>query len=231
MARAKLYLICIVGLFIIIYIGVREYNVNSYKNKLYASEQNYKAAMDSLNVVKLKNDALMYEKQSYILSESELEERLDISKHEINELKKELNSSLKYISNISGKVNIDTIVMTDTIRYINDSIQLVDFGYYDKWLSLNGTTNIQNGKTETFIYNIDIPIKIQTGLTSDHNIFVKTDNPYINITDIKGAQLDVVKQPTKVSHSIYIGAGLQYGLLHNNIDIGPQVGYGISISF
>lgn len=215
---------------LLVLVGWFGYQNNRLRTQYDAIEQNFKAATDSLHIYQLENESLLYEKDSYILKESELNGILDITQQEIKEIKRKLNSSIDYISKLEGMVKIDTIHMTDTIYYNKDSIPTTTFGYKDEWLILNGSTNF-NPLPQTTITNIQVPIMIETGLTTDDNIFVKTNNPYVIIKDIKGAIIDDKKFKFNFHHEFQVGIGFQYGLFNKNIDFGPQIGYGFVIEF
>lgn len=205
-----------------------------YKNttlheKYNIIEQNYIAANDSMKILTIDNNNLLYEKNAYILKEKELSNLLNISQSEIKDIKNKLNSTINYISDINSKIQIDTIYMTDTLYYDKDSISYIKFSYSDDWLSLDGVTNFKPIKTT--INNIYIPLNIQTGITENYNIFVKTDNPYVKINNIDGAVLTNQKQKFGIHHEFQIGVGFQYGLFNGQVDFGPQIGYGFIIEF
>jgi hypothetical protein len=193
-------------------------------------EQNYRAANDSINVITLRNNELLYEKDAYILKESELMDQINITKDEIKELKNKLKSSIDYITKIEGSLRIDTIYTNDTI-YITKDTTYIHFDYNDLWLSLNGTTKLYDNKSQTIINKLTVPISIQTGLTEDYNIFIKTDNPYINIVELDGAVIRNNKFNPKFKHELQVGIGFQYGLFNQRLDFGPQVGYGFILEF
>lgn len=231
MSKTKLYALCGLILLILSYIAIRGYYIDRLENRLRISEQNYKAAVDSLDIIKLSNNNLLYEKQAYIMNETELINKLNMSKSEIKELKKQLKSDIDYISNINGDINIDTILMKDTVYCDSAGTKTIEFEYLDPWLKMKGRTELFKDSAKTNIHNINIPLQLQTGLTEDHNIFVKTNNPYVTITGIDGARLNVNKTKLEIKHGVHLGVGIQYGLLYKNFDLGPQVGYGITIKF
>lgn len=210
-------------------VGWFGYRNTKLHEKFERMEQNYIAASDSMKILNLENDNLLYEKNTYMLKEKELSELLDISQEEVKDIKKKLDSSIGYISNIKSKVQLDTIYMTDTLYYDKDSIPFVKFFYKDDWLSLDGITNLD--PVQTTISNIQIPMNIQTGLTVDNNIFVKTDNPYVKINNIDGAIITDKKPKIGMHHEFQVGVGFQYGLFNGQIDFGPQIGYGFIIEF
>lgn len=192
--------------------------------------QNYQAVNDSMRVLVLKNHELLYEKEAYILKESELQTYIDITEEGIKEMKKKLKSSVDYISKIEGALIVDTIYTNDTI-YIDKDTTVIKFDYNDLWLSLNGTTKLHDNKSNTTINKIIVPINIETGFTENYSIFVKTDNPYVDIVGLNGAIIDENKFKPKFKHELQVGVGFQYGLFNKNIDFGPQIGYGFIIEF
>ena len=226
----KKYTLIIIGILltIIMFMGYKQHNIQQQLNN---TAQNYNASIDSLKIIELKNKELLYEKNTYILSESELNERIGVTEKEIKELKSRLKKSLDYVSKIEGNVKIDTIYMNDTIYYDNDSIPTIHFNYNDKWLKLNGETTFDNNDPITLINNIEVPLDLTTGLTEDNSIFVKTNNPYVYINSLEGAIINEKDIKLNFKHKLLIGAGFQYGLFNKNIDFGPQIGYGFIIEF
>lgn len=220
--------IIIISLLLVGLICMSYYQVKT-QAKLDTVEQNYKAAEDSLNVLVLQNHELLYEKEAYILREAELNARIGVTEDEVKEIKKKLKSSLDYMTKIDGLVKVDTIYTNDTIYYDNDTLTHIKFDYNDLWLSLSGVASIKD--KYTYINSIQIPLSLQTGLTSDNNIFVKTDNPYVNITSLEGAIINEKKFNWNFKHELQIGVGFQYGLFNGCVDFGPQIGYGFIIEF
>ena len=62
------------------------YNHTSNKEDIY--KQNLIAAHDTIDVYKLKNNDLLFEKSLYISTEESLRKQLNVSKKELKELKK-----------------------------------------------------------------------------------------------------------------------------------------------
>lgn len=201
--------------------------------KLSIATQNLIAAQDSIEVLQMKNGELIYEKSLYILSESELRDQLSISKSELKELKKTVGD-LSALVKTNTIVKIDTIYSTkDSIIYINDTTHH-HFQYNDEWLSLDGLSMVYDGSGKTILYNIKVPTPISIGLTEEYNVFIKSPNPYLSITEIEGAILDKSKFSPKESHwshGVQFGIGIQYGLFNKELDIGPQIGYSLQFNF
>ena len=192
-------------------------------------KQNYEASQDSLEIVKMKNGNLLYEREAYIMSEKELMAQLDISKSEIKDLKKRVGELL-YIANIDTKVRIDTIHATkDSIIYVDRNTFINKFKYYDEWLTLDGSTQFKDSTSKTIINNIEMVTPLRVGLSKEYKIFVESPNPYLTITDIEGAVLEESKivKKQRWSHGFHIGFGVQWGIINKNVDIGPQFGYSL----
>ena len=226
---SKKYVLIIIGILLstIVFMGYRQHQIQLEFNK---AMQNYKAASDSLEIVELKNEKLLYEKNAYILKESELNSRINVTEQDLKEIKQQLKTSLDYINRIDGMVKIDTIHMKDTVYY-KDSIPIIHFNYKDDWLNLDGMTSIHNNYPITTINDITVPLNLTTGISSNNTIFVKTDNPYVHINSIEGAIINDKKYKINYHHELQVGIGFQYGLFNKNIDFGPQIGYGFIIEF
>lgn len=190
--------------------------------------QNLVASTDSLKQLRLENGDLLYEKSAYILRENELRSKLDISTNEILNLRKKLDSSLAYISELEGGFKLDTIwQVRDSIVYADSTYH---FDFTNPFINLQGYHQASN----TTITNLNIPLSLKVGLTENKQIFAISSNPYVQITSMEGAVLDGSlfnpKKP-RFSHGITVGIGVQYGIINQRVDIGPYIGYGISINF
>lgn len=198
---------------------------NNKYDKLY---QNWVAVNDTLEQLQLKNGDLLYEKSVYILKENELNKQLDISNSEIKDLKKKLNSSLAYISELEGSIHIDTIWHTrDSISYIDSTHY---FTFNDQYIYIHG----YHRDSITTLTDINIPLKLNVGLTDNKQVFATTNNPYVNITSLNGAIIDgSILEPKKsrISHGLTFGLGVGYGIFNKKFDFGPYIGYGLTINF
>lgn len=208
--------------------------------KLNVSDQNLKAAKGEITTLKLKNNELLQIRDSYVIKEKDLEEQLGISKKEIKELEKKLDSSITYISNLESQINSGKIItVRDSIVYVSNNLASVNFSYSDKWIKINGVNNLEF-KTDsltniqTTLNDINITSNLKVGLTDNNQIFVKSDNPYLTFSQIEGAYLDKdVAQVKKVKFSwgFQFGFGVNYGLINKKMDAGPYAGFGIGLSF
>jgi len=209
----KIKNICIIVLVIlcIIFIGTTIYNK---KNKDIA-ENNVEALMDSVRTYQLSNDELLYAKKTLILEKNQLEEYLDISKSEVKELEKKLDSKITYISKIQGQIRVDTLRMVDSVYVVNDTIN-AHFKYNDEWLSLNGLTNCYDNKCNTSLNDLSLKTPIKIGLTEDHQLFATSQCPYLSFTSIDGADVSKQNKPKKWNLGV-------------SLTVGPTVGYGLVI--
>ena len=226
----------IISLFIeaVVFICIIIFGINYYNNQLDISDQNLNAYRGQLEQMELKNGELISVRDSYILRIQDLENQFDISKKEVRDLQRKLNSSLAYIAELKSNVRIDTIVtIKDTIIY-KDKETDIRFIYNDDWLSFNGETKITDKKTTTNIFNMNMNIPLKVGLSDDYQIFVQSDNPYVNFSSIEGAVIDKSKLRPKKKRwniGIYGGFGIHYDMPTKSFGYGPQLGVGVSVGF
>lgn len=211
-----------------------------FSNRLDTSEQNLKAARGHIEQVELKNGELLTARDSYIATINDLEDLLDISKQEIKDIQRQLDSKVAYISKIESEVRVEYIeTVRDSIIYINSdpNIATSTFRYNDKWVDLIGRNDFTFG--EKFSYNttieslsMDVPLNV--GLTNDYQIFVKTPNPYVSFSNIDGAVIDnSVLRPRKkrFNWGLQMGFGAMYDVINKNIAVGPYAGVGAEFNF
>lgn len=211
-----------------------------FSNRLDTSEQNLKAARGHIEQVELKNGELLTARDSYIATINDLEDLLDISKQEIKDIQRQLDSKIAYISKIESEVRVEYIeTVRDSIIYINSdpNIATSTFRYNDKWVDLIGRNDFTFG--EKFSYNttieslsMDVPLNV--GLTNDYQIFVKTPNPYVSFSNIDGAVIDnSVLRPRKkrFNWGLQMGFGAMYDVINKNIAVGPYAGVGAEFNF
>lgn len=193
-------------------------------------QDNYYTAIDSINIIQTKNDELIYERDNYKLDYDELDKK---SQQQIKKLEKELDKQLTYISELKGNIQLDTIVVNDSV-YIKDYITNIRFDYKDQWLGLSGNT-VLGVDTTTTLNNIYIDVPLTIGLTKKDNkssIFVTSENPYIKFSDIKGT--DLLNTPQSFKHwrwNVKLGFDFQYGVFSRVFDMTPYVETGVSYSF
>lgn len=217
-------------LFIFILSSVNNYN----SKKIEILDQNLIAARDSIEQVILLNGNLLSERDSYIVKTKQLEEVLKITKEERKDIERRLNDKIAYISKIESNIKVDTLEIHDTVTIKDSSTIIINFDYDDNWLKFSGGAYYKNGKSRTQIFDITIPTPLKVGLTDNYTIFVESENPYLNITNIEGAVIDGSSLRPKKKHwnlSLHAGIGVHYGLFGQKVDVGPYAGAGISYNF
>ena len=224
----------------IIFIVILSFVLNHYSNKLTINEQNLKAANSELVEVKLKNGQLLVARDSYISTIDNLENILDVTKKEVKELQRDLNSKLAYISQIETNIKVENIeVVKDSIIYVNNNPNDItaNFSYNDEWIKLEGYSRFTIGNEinyNTIIKNININVPLNVGITDDYQIFAKSPNPYINFTDINGAVIEKSKfypKKKRFNWGLQGGFGMMYDFINKNISAGPYVGVGVEYNF
>ena len=176
-------------------------------------ENNIKALNDTVKTYQLKNGDLMHEKQGYILKTEELERYLDISKKEVKEYEKKLNSALATISKLQGQLSVDTLQANDSSYVGQDSTTYYNkFNYADNWLRFDGLSVIKLNPFDvsTTINGITMDVPLKVGMTKDNKWFAVSDNPYLHFTSIEGANLMDAK-PKKWSIGVQFGVGATFG--------------------
>ena len=219
----------VIGILVIICILlILSTNCSNHKNKVLTN--NIQSLRDTVELIQLQNGNLLSEKQSLILDNQQLSEYLNLSKQDIKDLQKKLDSKLLYISELESNVSVHTVICHDSV-YIVDSVHYVDFSYSDNWIDLYGTTNLKI--PQTTINNLYINTPLTIGLTEDNKFFVTTPNPYINITNINSAIVDTKKttKPKRWNLGVQVGVGVNYDLIQRHLGVGPYVGVGLSYGF
>lgn len=183
------------------------------RDKLDVAENNLKALQDTVRVYELKNGDLMSAKQNLILEKENLSRHLSITDNERKEIERKLKSAIAYIGEIEGKVKIDTLTLHDSV-YIENGIANICFSYSDKWVSLDGKTEMKDSvSAATQINSIVMDVPLKMGLTDDNQMFVTSSNPYVLISDIDGAQILTKKnKPKRWGFGPYIGVGVGWGV-------------------
>lgn len=224
-------LIIISSVTILICIGLCFW-INKLSNKLSDSNSNLLAAQDTLRVYVLQNNELLWAKHIWTVNQKSLEDSLKTLNINIKELEKTLESKTATIIDLESKIDIDTtIIIKDSIVYLQDSTNQSYFNINTEWYKISG----YHYNNFTAINRLNIPLNLQVGVTQNKQIWVHSDNPYVKISSIYGASLseNELKNLSKnrFTHGIQLGVGVHYGMISNKIDIGPYIGYGISFNF
>lgn len=200
-------------------------------------ETNIIGYRDSLNIIELKNNELVVYKQSLILTNEALREELNISKNDIKELEKKLNSKIAQVNKLSSMLEFkDTVYMKGDTVYINkDSTATKVFKWNDNWTSL--TANV-TGKSiydsDLSLYDMKVKVPLEFGITEDYKVWAKSPNPYLVIEDISSATVygsTLYPKEKRWSWGLQGGFGAGYDVISKRFVVGPYVGVGVEYNF
>ena len=232
MQRKTIILLIIEAL---IFLSVIAWGYHYFDRKLDISNQNTKAYKETIEQLELNNGELITVRDSYILTIKDLEDKLDVSKKEIKEIQRKLDSSVAYISKIESQIKIDTIeTVRDSIIYKEKDKFDIYFSYEDQWTKFKGISSINQSNSTTSIYDLYINTPLKVGLTDDYQIFVQSQNPHLKITEIEGSVIDGSKlypKTSKWSWGVQGGLGICYDLITKEVGIGPYIGVGVEKKF
>lgn len=206
-------------------------------DKIDLLEHNISAYKSQIERVELENSNLLIAKESLILSESQAREELEMTKEETRELKKKLGSAFAQISKLQSQVEmVDTVYMKGDTIYVDKNYNATKlFSWNDQWTSLKAKvrgSSIQDSQLS--IYDLKMNIPITFGVTDDYKVFATSPNPYIKFEDITSATIygsSVAPKRKRFHHGIFVGFGVNYGIITDKVDIGPSFGYGFMYSF
>lgn len=210
--------------------------VKCSNDKIDRLEHNLGAYKDQIEYVSMENGELLAHRQSLLLSEEEMRLELDKSKKEIRRLEQALNDDLAYIAKLETSVAVkDTVWLKPDSVVVEQGVTKKSFEFDDRWLDLH--TTVTGKSVEESQMSLDylwINTELEVGLTDNYTFWAKSNNPYLNITDIKGVALNnssVNKKEKRFHHGISLGFGVHYGLSQRNWDFGPGLMYGFTYSF
>lgn len=224
----------------IIFIAIIAGVYGFFSNKLDISEQNVVAAYGKVEELTLKNGELIAVRDSHITTINNLENQLNITTKEAKELQRKLNSKIAYISELESQVRVDSIVtIRDSIIYVDNTAKkmIASFHYDDKWMNFNGENEFtfgENYECKTTLHNFTMRTPLVVGITNDYQIFVKSDNPYVQFTDIEGAVIDkqaLRPRKKRFSWGVQFGVGAMYDVWHKQVAVGPYGGLGVELNF
>jgi len=186
---------------------------------------NFEAVSEELKTEQLKCGDYLYSMQAYELTVQELQDIVDMSKKELKDLQNKVGKLQTYVTMLET-IQVDSIVtVRDSIVYVNDAPSKYLFNYSDDWISLEGTSDIL--KQQTKLSNISIRTPLEVGLSADNTVFVKTPNPYVNISEVVGANIVSSKKSSKWAITLSIGLYSGYNVLGNSqLYFGPGAGIG-----
>lgn len=206
-------------------------------DKIDLLEHNISAYKSQIEYVELENSNLLIAKESLILSESQAREELEMTKEETRELKKKLGSAVAQINKLQSQIELkDTVYMKGDTVYVDkkDNTNKI-FTWNDQWTSLKAKvwgSSIQDSQLS--IYDLKMNLPITFGVTDDYKVFATSPNPYVTFDDMTTATIygsSIAPKRKRFHHGIFVGFGINYGIITNKVDIGPSLGYGFMYSF
>lgn len=210
-------------------------NVN-IENKL---ETNQVILTDSLYEYKNKVNELYKEKEAYITNKKDLER---INKELYDEIKK-LKDNPIVITKIETVTKIDSIFIESKTEKdsLSDS-KINNYNYIDDYISMNLTHKLNNNTGSLFVNNIKMNADITYSIienkkTNKLSIITKSNNPYLNITDVNGGLINLQNSKTlkqyyrrdnKWNISVNGGYGIVYDHVNGRFAVGPTLSIGVS---
>lgn len=226
----KIHLIVETAIFIIILLVVVKCN----RTKIGYLEQNILGYKSNIEQIQTENNELLISKNNLILSEKAAREELEMTKAEYREIERELNDKIAYISYLESTIDMnDTIWMEADTVYIEDNSIYKNFLWRDEWSAIDATVlgnSVESSRLR--INSLLINTSVEIGLTEEYKFWIKSDNPNIKFTNVKGS---IIQNSTmddnrrRISHGLSVGFGFHYGLFGKSWDFGPQLGYSIHI--
>jgi hypothetical protein len=212
-------------------IAFSAYRISDLKNDLARANQNLSAVTDSVHELKTKNGEIIQWNQSLIVDKNTLQAQLEQEELNRKEIERKLRSKITSLTKIISEFSSDTIVLTDTVKVIDDTTRLAPFNYKDDWLTVSGKTLFSGSVSETTISDLRVRVPILIGQTEDMKLFVHTPNPNVSIELMQNSLVDgtgTLEKKSRISIGVYAGFGMQYGLIKKDLDLGPQIGIGVS---
>ena len=205
-------------------------------NKIDILENNIIGYRDSLEYSKLKNGKLLAAKQSLILDKENMLIELNITKNELKDIEKKLDSKVAQINKLNAQLELkDTVYMKgDTVIIQNDLTRKL-FNWNDSWTSLTAEIIGKSiADSELFLYNFKVKVPFEFGITDDYKVWAKSSNPNVIIEDISSVTIygsNIYPKEKRFHHGLSIGVGINYGIINRKIDFGPSLIYGFTYSF
>ena len=181
------------------------------RNQLDISNQNLYTSQSKIEQLQLENGKIVSIRDSYIVSNKELKEQLELSNKEIRTLKKRLGEKPNVITKIETVIERDTLKLFKQIDY---------YSYKDDWMSFNYNPQYQS------VTDFSMKTSINIGYTND-KVFVYSDNPYLNINTVENFK----REEKHWNFGFHFGIGLNYGLINKRVDVGPTVSVGVNYKF
>lgn len=209
-------------------------SMRSCSNQMYQNElleHNITAITSEAEQYKGKNNELV-QKQQILIGDMN---SLKVANEDLyNRLKSMEVKNAEQALRIEGLIRnpkVDTVwhINTDTV-YIDRNINITrQFDFSNKHRTLNGNVFLADGNLGLNIEN-DIIRFDYTAAFKDGQLYITSDNPYVQYNNITGIQ--VPKQRKKRWNiGLYGGFGIHYDMPSKKFGYGPQLGAGVSVGF
>lgn len=234
-SNTKYWLMIIAEAMLFLFVMTMMNRCNS--EKVEVLETNIIGYRDSLKTEVLKNGELVSFKQSLILSNEQLRKELNMSKSEIKDLEKTLDSKIAQINKLNSMLDMrDTVYMKgDTIFLNSDSTSTKIFKWSDDWTSL--TANV-TGKSiiesNLSLYDFRVKVPLEFGITEDYKVWAKSPNPHLIIEDISSVTVygsNIYPKKKRWSWGLQAGFGAGYDIISKRFVVGPYAGVGVEYNF
>ena len=186
-------------------------------------------------------EAITSEAEQYKGKNGELVSQQQILIGDMNTLKianEDLHNRLKSmeVKNAEQALRIEGLIRNpqrDTVWSVNTDTVYIDisrrFDFSDRWRTLNGNVFVADGNLGLNIDN-DIIKFDYTAAFKDGQLYITSDNPYVQYNNITGVQVPKQKKK-RWNIGIYGGFGIHYDMPTKKFGYGPQFGAGVSVGF
>lgn len=190
-------------------------------------------------------EAIASEAEQYKGKNGELVSQQQILIGDMNTLKianEDLHNRLKSmeVKNAEQALRIEGLIRNpqrDTVWHVNTDTVYIDrsininrrFDFSDRWRTLNGNVFVSDGNLGLNIDN-DIIKFDYTAAFKDGQLYITSDNPYVQYNNITGVQVPKQKKK-RWNIGIYGGFGIHYDMPSKKFGYGPQFGAGVSVGF
>lgn len=153
-----------------------------------------------------------------------------------NELKK-IGSSVVALETATGIISKTPTIIKETEIIKDPNVKYIYPTYTaksgDKWHSISTVAtrdSIYNDISFKDKYNVVLGHEKKGLFKTEPTAMIQSLSPYSEVKDSKAMRVTGSTQP-KISLGGHVGFGGQYGLIHKNVDFGPQAGVSVNIKF
>lgn len=215
------HIVCLIAIVIFMSTTCTNYN------KWQTAKNNISAIQDTMRVVRTENGNLLAYKEAYQITSKEYADYMDVTKKQIRDLEKKLDSKVDEIIVTKTEVRLDTVECV--VEVARGDTTTVRFGYSDEWTTIGGNTVVSQNDCRASIDSLKINVPLTVGFTKDNKCFATSDCPYINFTSVDGASsLSKKRNNMAVGLQLTVGPAITYDPFRNQFSGGISfvVGFG-----